>query len=286
MRERRGTWRLRRPAVALLVGVLAAGCSAGQDVSSQAGQPAIAPDRAAESDSKGLHAEQQQNPAVPERQVVRTADLGLEAADVTGAAARVRGLAEAAGGHLAQEDSYRGGTDLVLRVPSERLDRLLDEIAGLGEVTTRSQRAEDVTDQIVDTRSRIESQRASVQRLRALMERATSVADIVRIESELSSRESELDALLRRDAALSGQVDLATLDVRISAPPSVAGDDDDTGFLSGLAGGWNALTAVGAFALTALGAVLPFAVVLAVPAAGGGGWLLLRRRRLLRRSEL
>ncbi|GAA2818777.1 hypothetical protein GCM10010470_62620 [Saccharopolyspora taberi] len=260
----------------LVAGLVTAGCSSsGSSSISEDSAPAVGTGRSSESQQI---APQQPVPPRDDRQVVRTAELGIETGDVPGTAARARGLAESAGGHLAEEDGSRGDAHLVVKVPAAQLDRLLDQLAGLGEVTSRNQRAEDVTDQLVDTRSRIDSQRASVDRLRELMARAGSVGEIVQIESELTSRETELDALLRRQAALAGQVELATVDVRVSAAERPEGG----GFLAGLSGGWEALRGFGMFALTALGAVLPFAAVLALPVAAGG--LLLRRRRL-RRSQ-
>ena len=267
-------WRL--PVLALLTtGLVAAGCSASGPTST------VAVDEGRSSVTEGSAPMQQVQQPVPQqetRQVIRTAELGIETDDVPGTAARARGLAEAAGGHLAQEDGYRRGAHLVLKVPAQQLDRVLDQLAGLGEVSSRSQRVEDVTDQLVDARSRIDSQRASVDRLRALMGQARNVSEIVQIESELTSRESELDALLRRQAALSGQVELATVQVDVSGRSPA----EESGFLAGLSGGWKALREVGAFVLTALGAVLPFAAALAIPATAGG--LLLKRRRQLRRS--
>ncbi|MFI0469920.1 DUF4349 domain-containing protein [Saccharopolyspora sp. 5N102] len=283
-----GKRRLRGPIMALVALGLLSGCSSGAGDSAVSESRAVAPAAPQERNTSGsgfatdTASGDAQSPAAGVREVIRTAELDIEVDDVERGAAEVRRRSEGSGGYLQQEDAYRSGTTMTMRVPADRLDQVLGELSALGRVTSRSQQAEDVTDQLVDTRSRIDSQRASVQRLRALMDRAATVDEIVSIESELTSRETELDALERREATLSGQVELATVTVRLERPAAVA--DDDTGFLAGLFGGWRALSEIGAFLLTAFGAVLPFAVVLAVPATAA--WLLHRRRKALRKTSI
>ncbi len=67
------------------------------------------------------------------------------------------------------------------------------------------------------------------------------------------------------------QVSLTTESNVIAAPR-----DDDTGFMAGLTGGWDAFTSSVRVVLTILGALVPFVaagLLLGVP-----GWLLWRRR--------
>ena len=56
-----------------------------------------------------------------------------------------------------------------MRVPADRLDQLIDSIAGLGHVTSRSAQVVDATEDVVDLDARVASQRASVDRVRALL---------------------------------------------------------------------------------------------------------------------
>lgn len=275
-----GKRRLRWPIVAMVAVGLLTGCSSGAEQStglSVDDSRALVPN---ERTGWGSGSESGTTAPIAQREVIRTAELDIEVDDVEQVGAEVRRRSEGVGGYLQQENAYRTGTTMTVRVPAAKLDQVLGELSGLGRVTSRSQQTQDVTDQLVDTRSRIDSKRASVQRLRTLMERAETVDEIVSIESELTSRETELDSLERREAALAGQVELATVTVRLDRPDTVA--DEDTGFLAGLFGGWRTLSEIGAFLLTAFGAVLPFAAALAVPAAAA--WLLLRRRKALRSS--
>jgi hypothetical protein len=61
----------------------------------------------------------------------------------------------------------------------------------------------------------------------------------------------------------------------VAAPPPA--EEDHSGFLGGLAGGWHAFLVFGGGLLTVLGAVAPF--LLFVVPLGWLGWWLHRRRR-------
>ncbi|MCP3799030.1 DUF4349 domain-containing protein [Allokutzneria sp. A3M-2-11 16] len=216
------------------------------------------------------------NSISPQRQLIRTARLELKAADVAEAVGRGKDAATRAGGFAGAEETRESRATLTLRVPSDKLDPVLEELAKLGEVTVRDVRSTDVTDQLVDTQSRIASQKASVERVRALLERANTVGEVVQVEGELTRRQAELESLQKRLESMSNQVAMSTVTLavtRTGAPPPKA----DSGFLSGLASGWNALLAFGSALLTGIGAVLPFAVLLAIPVLALVIWL--RRRK-------
>ncbi len=110
--------------------------------------------------------------------------------------------------------------------------------------------------------SRVDSARASVERIRSLLGEATTIGEVVRIESELSRRESDLESLLAQQRSLANQTELATLSVTVLAPNAVEPPPEDTtGFLPGLQRGWDALVGVVVVALTTIGVLLPFLVV-------------------------
>jgi hypothetical protein len=211
-----------------------------------------------------------------QRQLVRTAQLTVEVGDPATAVRQVRTAAASAGGFVTEEQSSDTGSWLVLRVPTDALDRLVDDVSGYGRVVSRSSQVLDATEEVVDLDARVATQTASVARVRGLLAEATSIGDVVAIESELARREAELDSLTRRLAALKDQVALSTLTVDLRGPGAVAPPDTRPapGFLDGLAAGWAGLRAIGTAAAAVVGFVLPFLPVLAVLA----GFVLLGRR--------
>lgn len=224
-------------------------------------------------------------PAVYDRKLSRRADISITVEDVDVAASRVRSIAAAAKGIVLAESISsepdlpdRGGFSTVtISVPTDALDATLDELAKIGTVHSRNASTDDVTAQYIDTESRVETMKASVERVRALMSQATKLADIVALEAELSRRQADLEATQTQLAALEDAVALAPVEVRLSTDADVLEEaEDDTGFLAGLTAGWAAFTASVTVVLTVLGALLPFAVLLALVAVPVAVWL--RRR--------
>jgi Domain of unknown function (DUF4349) len=273
------------PVVAFAIGQAGGGGGA-SDVMAVAPVPAIGAGSAAqESRSAGPAAPETggndaQVPGIPlggvQRQLVRTAQLTVEVADPVSAVRQVRTAAASAGGFVTEEQSGDTGSWLVLRVPTDALDRLIDEVTEYGRVTARSSQVLDATEQVVDLDARVATQTASVARVRGLLAEATSIGDVVAIESELARREAELDSLTRRLAALRDQVAMSTLTVDLRGPAAVPPLDTRPapGFLDGLAAGWEGLRVIASAAAAVVGFAVPFLPVIALLA----GFVLLGRR--------
>ncbi|WP_018547192.1 DUF4349 domain-containing protein [Streptomyces sp. LaPpAH-108] len=292
MRASRSFSSARGLAGALLVASLAlAGCSAaGGD--SNAGGKSMADGPARQTGAAGggasdARAGKRQVPRITASAIVRTASLTVQVKDVPKALDEARTSAEDAGGFVGDETTTRDArgqerTRVVLRVPTAKYDEVMASLQGAGKLLERDAKAEDVTDQVVDVESRIKSQRASVARVRELMDRAEKLSDVVALEGELSTRESDLEALLAQQSSLKDRTSLATITLSLSATPPAhrAAKDDGPGFLDALSGGWGAFLATLRWITVVVGAVLPFAALAAVLAFV---WLRLVRPRLRER---
>jgi hypothetical protein len=141
---------------------------------------------------------------------------------------------------------------------------------------------QDVTRQVIDVNSRVDSARASVERIRTLLSQANTLGEVVRIESELSQREADLESLLAEQRQLSDQTAMATLTVTVLGPQAIApAPADTTGFVPGLQRGWDALVDVVVVALTTIGLLLPFLVIVALVVGPlTAAWYRRRRRQL------
>ncbi|MFI6695998.1 DUF4349 domain-containing protein [Streptomyces sp. NPDC050433] len=220
--------------------------------------------------------------------VIRTATLSVEVKSVTKALARARTVALGAGGVIEDEtteriDDTHVTSNVVLRVPEAEYDSVLGELAGAGKLLSRTANAKDVTEQVVDVNSRIATQRASVNRVRKLMDQAEDITDVVALESQLNTRQAELESLLARQASLADRTTMATITLDLSerTKEKKDGGDDEPGFLDALGGGWDALVSVLRWIVVVLAAILPFVAALAVLF---GLWLLFGVRLRSRRA--
>lgn len=269
----------------VLLGLALAGCSASSNSTGSAAMDNAAPEVAQQKAPQQENAPAAVQPVQQqERQLVRTANVDLRSDDVLKAISQVKDRAQAVGGFAGEENSTKSAGSVTVRVPSAELDKVVRDLASVGEVTRSEVRSEDVTDQLVDVEARIATQRASVERMRALFERAGSTSEIAQVEAELTKRQADLESMQRRSESLKGKVAMATLTVRVSTVPIAAPEPEETGFLGALAGGWNALVAVVGVILIGVGATLPFLVAFGVPAAAVI-YVLRRRKRVTRTNE-
>ncbi|MFB6563283.1 DUF4349 domain-containing protein [Streptomyces sp. NPDC056400] len=213
-------------------------------------------------------------PAVVRPNVIRTATLGIETADVQKTLAAARTAADEAGGYVGNESTKRGEdgrmtSTLTLRVPGERYDAVLGAMEGSGKLLHRKVDAQDVTEKVADIGSRVASQQASVARVREMMGKASALSEVVMLESELSRRQSDLESLLAQQTALKDQTSLGTITLEVSEPAAKPEAEKkekkkEPTFLGALGGGWDVFTKVVRYLTVAVGAVLPFALTAVV----------------------
>jgi hypothetical protein len=278
--------------------LLLAGCSAGSPSSSFAGSQAPAngsaagvPARApAAGGAPSASATKASRLALATQSIVYTASLTVRAKNVTTAAARATSIVTAEGGYVSGEqavvnprDPARSTVSLQLKIPVADYAGTLSTLSTvLGTQTSLTQHAQDVTEEVADVSSLVSSAQAAITQLQALLKRAGSISQLLTVQQQISTQESSLEALQAQQRALSRETSYATLTVMLVGPQQRAvkkkAKTRQHGFVAGFAAGWRSLRLVVSGLLTGLGAVLPFAVVIAVAAVAGYAG----RRRLMR----
>lgn len=286
---------LRWAALAAAAAVALAGCGGGSDSGGSSG----APISSEESGPSGAGSEdagaEDADSAAPEsggdaadeeltgEHIAREAGLDITVKDLDKSVEQVRSVAEDADGRVSCEqtridpDGQWSSTRIEVTVPAEELDATLAELEDLGEVTERTSETTDLSSTYTDTDARVRTMKKSISRLEKLLDGADDLGQVIKIEDELTDREADLESLTRRLKALEKRTTTAPITLDLSTDSAPTSDEDETGFVAGLQHGWSAFTASLAVLVTVLGAVLPFAVVLALVIAPLWWWI--RRRR-------
>jgi hypothetical protein len=266
---------------------LAAGCSAGADHGAGSGEingKANSGGGSAVAAAAGPGGGTPVTPtALPNRSLVKTATITVRVDAVGRAANTAIRLATAQGGDVLID--RRAGTgkhataDVALEVPPGSLEPDLTRLANLGQQLSRRTVTTDVTQEVIDVNSRLTSMRTSLARVRALYARAQSITSVIRLESEVSSREANLESLETQQLDLSRQTTYAKIDVHLRAKqpaktaPVKKAKSAGLGMYFGR--GWHAFTATARWVVAAFGVALPFLLLLGAAGAGAFWW---RRR--------
>lgn len=165
----------------------------------------------------GVGDQQEPTPAMA-RAVIRKVTMDLEVKDFRAAFAKASLLvSDAQGEYLESADQFgspepsRGS--LVLRVRSERLSSVLNDLRALGVVTSETARGEDVTEQVVDLAARLRNERRIEQELLALFDarKDAPLKEIVELRNELNASRERIERLVAQNDRIARSVALATI---------------------------------------------------------------------------
>jgi hypothetical protein len=269
----------------------AAGQAAGQPAAANQPARAAAPSAAAIGNTGGQGGTGTTARLAPASSIIYTAQLTVRARDVSSAAAQAAQIAGGAGGYVSSEtvtvnpDHPSEATASVqLKIPVAAYSATLGQLGHrLGSQLALQQQAQDVTQRVADVNSQVASDQAAIAQLRALLSHAGSVGDLLSVQNQINSEESNLESMQAQQRALIHETSYATVTLAIlgprakpvlhrpKAPPTLAG---------GFGAGWHALRVAVSWTLAFLGAIAPFAVVLAV-----AGYVVYRGRRWLNRRR-
>lgn len=152
----------------------------------------------------------------PGRLIVYRANLQVMVLGLKDAMEEAQKLALAVGGYL----QNRANRVLVLRVPVERFHDLLRRLEKLGEVTSKSVNAEDVTRQYSDLRVRLRAAEAVLERLKALLVRAKNVKESLAIEREMARLLEKIERIKGTLRFLQHHASLSTIRIYFRQRPA------------------------------------------------------------------
>ena len=207
-----------------------------------------------------------------------TVDVRVRAKHLGVQFAKAQALAGFLGGYVEQSDQARGLASITMRVPVARFDEAVARLGGLGRVTDRSERGDDVSAQFSDLEARLRNLSAQEGVLQDLMRQARSIPDTITVQQQLSQVRGEIEQLTGQRNLLDNQSSLATVSATLHARGVVPARSHEHRSTIGQA--WHDAVGVAVSILggtiVVLGALVPLGVLGALVA---GGWMIVRRRR-------
>lgn len=134
-----------------------------------------------------------------DRRIIRTADLTVEVKDHQAFYASLRQKVRDLGGYIASEDQaqddYKIQNSLVIKVPVAQFDDALSGLNnGIITITQKKVSSQDVTAEMVDTRSRLESKKKVHKRYTELLSSAKNMEEMFAIEREVNQIQENIEA--------------------------------------------------------------------------------------------
>jgi hypothetical protein len=158
------------------------------------------------------------------RKMIYTGNIGIMVKDPAATMQQIQDMATGAGGYTSQAQLYQYSGDLmrgmiVIRVPAESYDSILDRIRGLGSrVLNENSNASDVTAEYTDLEAQLRNLEAAERELQALLTEVrqkpnAKPADILEVYEALSQKRGEIEQVKGRLQYLANQVGFSTITV-------------------------------------------------------------------------
>ena len=154
----------------------------------------------------------------PERKLLKEGSIAFETDDPAKTSKSIREAVKKHEGYIASDqESKQGGrvsTSLLIRVPSERFDDLINDIArGVERFDQKSIEVKDVTEEFIDIEARLKTQKELEARYLELLKQAKNVTEILETEKQIGVLRGEIESMEGRLKYLTDRVAYSTLQV-------------------------------------------------------------------------
>ena len=261
----------------LIVAAVALGCAPARPAAVPVEEKALVVEREAVMEAPAPSRDYgEEQAAIGERMIIRTANLALKVEETEEALDRVKGIATALGGYVADSNVWRVDERLrgtvTIRVPAESFDTAMEQLKGVAiEVERESVSGQDVTEEYTDLDARLRNLEATEKELLELLtevrEKTRKAEDVLAVHRELTNIRGEIERIKGRMQYLERMTALATITVELIPKEAIV----RTGWAPGgtmqdaLRGLVHALQSLTDLAIWAVVFLLPIALLVLIP---------------------
>ncbi len=155
-------------------------------------------------------------PAVINRKIIYRANIGIVATDMHSLYTVITSALHDYQAYIEAEEIRQDRIYVTLRVKSENLDDLLNEIRQGGEVMHYQKTSEDVTNQYSTFEARLNALNAQHDRIIELIQSAETMSDLLELENRRTQIESELNQIGLQLAQFDSLIDYSTIQLTIT----------------------------------------------------------------------
>ena len=157
------------------------------------------------------------------RKLIKTVNMSAETREFDKFIANVTDKINSLGGYAQSTDitgnSYDSYSErsayIVARIPANKLDFFVSDVAEHSNITSKNESAEDVTLQYADTEAHRDSLKIEQERLNQLLEQADTLENIIELENRLTEVRYEIESYESRLRTMNNQVVFSTVNLNV-----------------------------------------------------------------------
>jgi hypothetical protein len=210
-----------------------------------------------------------------DKKIIKTADINVEVKSFRTFADRLRRNVKRSGGYIAQEQQtqYLSKVEntVTIKVPVDQFEDLMQGLTSDSDrLEEKKISSEDVTAEMVDTRSRLETKKEVRERYLELLRQAKNMKDILAVQEVINDIQEDMDAAAGRIAYLGHSAAFSTINLKFYQVLDATAMNDPTFWhklKDSVDEGWNWTKSL----LLGLASIWPLFLL------GGLGWMVARR---------
>ncbi|HXB43048.1 MAG TPA: DUF4349 domain-containing protein, partial [Puia sp.] len=138
-----------------------------------------------------------------DKKIIKTANLNLEVKDCKAFNSLLHQTVKQFGGYVSQEEqiesTYKIENTVSIKVPVDQFEAAMSRLGEHGEkITQKKITSEDVTSEVVDTKSRIEAKKEVRLRYLDLLKQAKNMKEILEVQAEINEIQEQLESAAGR----------------------------------------------------------------------------------------
>lgn len=156
--------------------------------------------------------------------IIKEGDVVIEVENISNAKMFLDSLVSNSGGYYEKEifknSTRRYSFDLVIRLPSENFDRLINSLKFEdGEILEKRINAKDVTEEYLDLEIRLKNNLAYLKRYNELLNKAVTIKEMIAIQEKIRTIEKLVDTNKGRMKYLDNRAQFSVLKIDLSQIP-------------------------------------------------------------------
>ena len=158
-----------------------------------------------------------------DKKIIKTATLRLEVKEFKKYNDNVHKTVKQFGGYIAQEEQNltdeKSETVISIKVPVEQFETMMNQLPGEDvKVLERKITTEDVTGEVLDTRSRLEAKKQMRIKYLEFLKQSKNMEEVLQVQNEINSIQEEIESAAGRVEYLSHQSAYSTINLTFYQP--------------------------------------------------------------------
>lgn len=158
-----------------------------------------------------------------DKKIIKTATVKVQVKDFKSYNDNFHKTLKQYGAYIAQEDQNitdeRSEDVIAIKVPVEQFEDLMNQLTGSNDkVLEKKITTEDVTNEVVDTKSRLEAKKEMRQKYLELMKASKNMEEVLKVQNEINNIQEQMESATGRVDYLSHQALYSTINMTFFQP--------------------------------------------------------------------